>query len=92
MRVRVKAASICGSDTNGFKGRSAMRKAPLVMGHEFSGIVDAVGPGVDIEKIGARVSANPAIPCEKCSNCQSGMFNVQRCMELACTLTSSADG
>ena len=76
VRVRVKAAAICGSDTNGFKGTSAMRKAPLVMGHEFSGIVDAVGANVDPALTGARVSANPAIPCGECFNCKTGKFNV----------------
>ncbi len=76
VRVRVKAAAICGSDTNGFKGKSAMRVAPLVMGHEFSGVVDAVGENVEADLLGARVSANPAIPCGECFNCRTGKFNV----------------
>ncbi len=76
VRVQVRAASICGSDLHGFKGQSAMRVAPLVMGHEFAGIVDAVGEGVNEELVGTRVSANPAIPCGECSNCKEGRFNV----------------
>ena len=43
VRIKVKAVSICGSDTGGFKGTSAMRQAPLVMGHEFSGVVELMG-------------------------------------------------
>lgn len=76
VRIKVKAVSICGSDTGGFKGTSAMRIAPLVMGHEFSGIVDAVGAGVDADKKGMRVGVYPNIACRKCPDCQAGLPNI----------------
>jgi len=76
VRVKVKAVSICGSDTGGFKGTSSMRVAPLVMGHEFSGIVDMVGEGVTDVAIGTRTVIYPNIYCGKCSNCKAGLPNI----------------
>lgn len=78
VRIRVKAVSICGSDTGGFKGTSAMRVAPLVMGHEFSGIVDKYGEGVEnpAVAVGERVVVYPNIPCGECPDCKAGLPNL----------------
>ncbi|MDD3362116.1 MAG: alcohol dehydrogenase catalytic domain-containing protein [Hespellia sp.] len=78
VRIRVKAVSICGSDTGGFKGTSAMRVAPLVMGHEFSGVVDQYGEGVTNPSVpvGGRVVVYPNIQCEKCPDCEAGLPNL----------------
>ncbi|MCD8139088.1 MAG: alcohol dehydrogenase catalytic domain-containing protein [Planctomycetaceae bacterium] len=76
VRLKVKAVSICGSDIGGFKGTSAMRVAPLVMGHEFAGIVDAVGEGADVSLVGARVGVHPTIACGTCPECESGLPNI----------------
>lgn len=45
VRVRVAAVGICGSELSGYLGHNALRVPPLVMGHEFTGVVEAVGPG-----------------------------------------------
>jgi len=82
VRIRVKATSICGSDTGGFKGTSAMRVAPLVMGHEFSGVVEKLGDGVTGKEsrwpfeLGSRVVVYPNIACGTCENCKAGLPNV----------------
>lgn len=78
VRIRVKAVSICGSDTGGFKGTSAMRVAPLVMGHEFSGVVDKYGEGVENPEVpvGGRVVVYPNIQCGSCPDCQAGLPNL----------------
>jgi threonine dehydrogenase-like Zn-dependent dehydrogenase len=76
VRIKVKAVSICGSDTGGFKGTSAMRIAPLVIGHEFAGQVDATGSGVDPAKKGLRVGVYPNIACGKCPDCKAGLPNI----------------
>lgn len=78
VRIKVKAVSICGSDTGGFKGTSAMRVAPLVMGHEFSGVVDKYGEGVDTPEVpvGARVVVYPNIQCDSCPDCEAGLPNL----------------
>ena len=46
-RVAVRACGICGSDLHGMDGSSGRRIPPLVMGHEASGVIDVLGPGVD---------------------------------------------
>lgn len=78
VRIEVKAVSICGSDTGGFKGTSAMRQAPLVMGHEFSGVVDAYGEGVADPSVpvGGRVVVYPNIQCGECPDCKAGLPNL----------------
>jgi len=47
VRVRVEAVGICGSELSGYLGHNALRVPPLVMGHEFAGVVDAVGDAGD---------------------------------------------
>ena len=78
VRIKVKAVSICGSDTGGFKGTSGMRVAPLVMGHEFSGIVDKYGEDVKNPSVpvGGRVVVYPNIQCRKCPDCEAGLPNL----------------
>ena len=58
VRVRVTAVGVCGSDTHYFDhGRigSFVVEAPLVLGHEASGVIDAVGAGVNAGRVGQRV-------------------------------------
>ncbi|MDF2892624.1 MAG: galactitol-phosphate 5-dehydrogenase [Clostridia bacterium] len=74
--IKIQAASICGSDVTGYKGKSNMRIAPLVMGHEFSGIVTEISEDVNKDKIGARVAVVPNLYCGKCINCLEGNINL----------------
>ncbi|MDH7483688.1 MAG: galactitol-1-phosphate 5-dehydrogenase [Spirochaetales bacterium] len=74
--VRVKAVSICGSDLAGYKAVSAMRKPPLIMGHEFSGQVAALGEGVHGIQPGDRVGVVTNLYCGTCKNCRDGLSNV----------------
>ena len=64
--IAVEAAGICGSDISGFLGHSALRRPPLVLGHELVGRL----PG------GQRVVANPLISCSQCDACLSGAQNL----------------
>ncbi len=75
--IAVKAVGICGSDIHGYRGESGRRVPPLVMGHEFSGIVEAVGSGGDSSWIGRPVTVQPVIYCGSCDQCRAG--SVQRC-------------
>jgi threonine dehydrogenase-like Zn-dependent dehydrogenase len=62
--IRIKAVGICGSDMHAYEGLSKRRIPPLVMGHEFAGIVEELGresPGDNV--VGDRVAVNPAIHC-----------------------------
>lgn len=67
--IKVRAAGICGTDLHIFKGEYEA-EYPLIPGHEFSGEVVAVGANVINFKVGDRVTADPNIPCNRCSSCQ----------------------
>ena len=67
--IKVRAAGICGTDLHIFKGEYEAIY-PLIPGHEFSGEVVAVGANVRNFKVGDRVTADPNIPCNRCSSCQ----------------------
>lgn len=45
VRVKVKLAGICGSDSHIYRGHNPFAKYPRVIGHEFFGVIDAVGDG-----------------------------------------------
>jgi (R,R)-butanediol dehydrogenase/meso-butanediol dehydrogenase/diacetyl reductase/L-iditol 2-dehydrogenase len=74
--VRVKAASICGSDVHGFDGSTGRRKPPIIMGHEASGEIAAVGGGVNNFKAGDRITFDSTIYCGRCFYCQKGDVNL----------------
>ena len=74
--IKVKAVSICGSDFGGYKGGSAMRVAPLIMGHEFSGEIAVLGEGVENLSVGQRVGVITNLFCGKCEDCKAGLGNV----------------
>ncbi|MTV82567.1 zinc-dependent alcohol dehydrogenase family protein [Secundilactobacillus folii] len=72
--VNTKYAGICGTDHalyNGLPG-SANAVPPIVLGHENSGIVAAVGADVEGFKEGDRVTVDPNIYCGKCFYCRTG--------------------
>lgn len=68
--VRVKAATICGSDLHIFR-RPEVRD-DIVQGHEAAGIVERVGEAVENVKPGERVSVNHHIGVDNCDMCRSG--------------------
>ncbi|MCL1940467.1 MAG: galactitol-1-phosphate 5-dehydrogenase [Synergistaceae bacterium] len=76
VRIHIKAVSICGSDSGGYKGGSAMRTPGLIMGHEFSGVIEKLGPDVAGLQIGQRVGAVTNLFCGECRDCRDGLQNV----------------
>lgn len=73
--VRVRYASICGSDQHIFKGEFHPRtKLPLIPGHEFAGVVEAVGKDVTGFHPGEKVTVDPILWCGKCAACQVGHY------------------
>lgn len=74
--IDVKAVGICGSDIHGYRGTTGRRKPPIVMGHEFSGVVSSLGEGVSHFSVGDRVVAQPLISCGECDNCRAGLGNI----------------
>jgi len=87
--IKVKRIGVCGSDPTIFFGRHPYAKNPLVMGHEFSGIVEKAGDGVDGINPGMRVAVIPHLVCGKCDACRKELYNF--CEELRCT-GAEADG
>jgi L-iditol 2-dehydrogenase len=78
--VRVKSVGICGSDAHAFEGKSKRRVPPLILGHEFAGVVADVGTRVHDFQNGDRVVVEPTISCGVCEPCSNGRTNI--CMEL----------
>jgi len=72
--IRVEACGICGSDLHAYK--TGMYAPGLVIGHEFGGVVAAVGVGVVGFKPGDWVTANSGIGCGGCFLCQNGKENL----------------
>lgn len=70
--IEVRHVGICGSELGGYLGHNSLRKPPLIMGHEFSGIVRTLGSRVRHLTVGNRVTVNPLVSCNLCIFCQSG--------------------
>lgn len=76
VKIAVKAVGICGSDVHGYLGLTGRRTPPMIMGHEFSGVVDAIGDKVTRWHVGDRVTVQPAQFCGKCEFCKKGLTNL----------------
>ncbi len=86
--IRVDYAGICGTDRHEYAGpnfiptltphRLTGRTAPLIMGHEFSGRVEAVGSDVRGYEKGEAVTANGSLTCGVCEMCRNGRYNICR--------------
>jgi D-arabinitol dehydrogenase (NADP+) len=78
--IKVFTAGICGTDIHIFQGKYEATY-PIIPGHEFSGTVEEVGSDVKYLSPGDRVTADPNIPCRRCTACQHGYAN--QCENLA---------
>ena len=76
--VRPAYCGICGTDLELLHGEidAAFVRYPLVLGHEWSGVVEAVGEGVTGIRVGMRCVAEGIVPCGHCPACSSGATNV----------------
>jgi len=74
--IRVKRAGICGSDMHILHGSNPFVTYPRVIGHEFAGVVEALGSGVSSLAIGDHVVADPVVSCGTCYPCRIGRSNV----------------
>ena len=76
--IEVKAAGLCRSDWHAWQGHDPdITVMPHIPGHEFAGVVHAVGPGVTELSVGDRVVFPFVFGCGECSWCESG--NAQVC-------------
>ena len=78
--LKVRACGICGSDIHiAYEGITPVGFRPIILGHEFSGEIAAVGEGVEEWETGDRVAASCIVSCGKCPSCLSG--NQQTCLQ-----------
>jgi L-iditol 2-dehydrogenase len=78
VKIMVRYSGICGSDIHTYRGEyNVNHKVPLVLGHEFSGIVAETGKNESNIKIGDHVTSETTFYiCEKCPYCRSGDYNL----------------
>ena len=71
--IKVKACGICGSDIHSYKGKHPFVDPPIVLGHEYLGIVEKKGSEVSSEiEVGDLVTSELALNCGECYNCRHG--------------------
>jgi 2-desacetyl-2-hydroxyethyl bacteriochlorophyllide A dehydrogenase len=75
--VRVEACGICGTDRHLLHGEFPSTP-PVTLGHEFCGIVEAMGGDVRGFKLGDRITGDPNISCGRCPQCMNGRVNLCR--------------
>ena len=87
--VKVKASGICRSDVKGYLGTHPGVVYPMILGHEFSGEVAALGEGVEGAygdaplEVGDGVIIEPLFPCGECPACLAGDYNLCYAMTMA---------
>lgn len=74
--IKVSACGICGSELETFRNKIKRRKPPIVMGHEFSGVIESVGEGVENWEKGRRVVSHALVHCGACKFCKKGLTNL----------------
>jgi 2-desacetyl-2-hydroxyethyl bacteriochlorophyllide A dehydrogenase len=73
--LRIREIGICGSDIHVYHGKHPATPYPVVQGHEYSGVVEAVGSGVTKVVPGMKATARPQLVCGKCGPCLRGQYN-----------------
>jgi 2-desacetyl-2-hydroxyethyl bacteriochlorophyllide A dehydrogenase len=74
--LRVQRIGVCGSDVHVYHGKHPFTPYPVVQGHEFSAVVEAVGAKVARVKVGDRVTATPQEVCGACRPCLRGDYHI----------------
>lgn len=74
--IRVETALTCGTDLKTYRRGHPKFPFPFLMGHEYTGIVHEVGPGVEPFQAGEAVMAVHSAPCNACRMCRRGFQNL----------------
>src|SRR3954462_11515086 len=77
--IQVAAVGVCGSDVHYYRhGRIGdfVVEDPMILGHEMSGRIVAVGDAVDADRVAQRVAVEPQPPCRRCKQCTAGRYNL----------------
>ena len=93
VQIKIKSVGVCASDGHWYRDArigSTSLSDPLILGHEASGVIIAVGDDVSPERVGERIAIEPAKACMECEFCKSGHFNV--CPDIPFFGTPPTDG
>ncbi len=74
--VRILRIGVCGSDIHVYHGKHPYTTYPVVQGHEVSGSIERVGPGVKSLQPGDKVTLQPQVVCGHCLACTQGRYNI----------------
>lgn len=74
--LRIQRIGVCGSDIHVYHGKHPFTPYPVVQGHEYCGVVEAVGAGVQGIAPGMLATARPQLVCGECGPCRRGDYNV----------------
>ena len=74
--IKVMSIGICGSDIHVYHGKHPYTSYPVVQGHELSGMISEVGPGVKNFEAGDKVTIQPQVVCGKCYPCLHGSYHI----------------
>lgn len=80
--IKILCGGICGSDLGIYKGTNSLATYPRIIGHEYGGIVEEVGPAVTTVKPGDYVAVDPVRTCGHCYACTHGRHNVCSTLEV----------
>jgi len=76
LRVKVDACAVCGTDLKAWRSGNPRIKAPQVMGHEFTGLIESVGSDVAGFALGERIVMATSVSCAQCAYCRKGWPNL----------------
>lgn len=74
--VKIMEIGVCGSDIHVYHGEHPFTSYPVTQGHEVSGLVEKLGPGVSGLAVGQKVTIQPQVVCGKCWPCRHGKYNL----------------
>lgn len=78
IQIKIKRIGVCGSDIHVYHGEHSGTPYPVTQGHEVSGQITKLGPGVDgsVFHVGQRVTIEPQVVCGVCHPCRHGKYNL----------------
>ncbi len=74
--IKIMEIGVCGSDIHVYHGEHPFTSYPVTQGHEVSGLVEQLGPGVTGLTLGQKVTIQPQVVCGQCWPCRNGKYNL----------------
>ena len=74
--IQVKASAICGSDMKAYEGKHPLIRLPIILGHEFAGVIVDKGSRVNGFRVGDRIVVEPSSVCGQCFFCQRMQYSL----------------